>query len=346
MLDRGDKLGGYEIVAPLRAGGMATLFLARRTGAAGFSRMVAIKLVHPHLATDRTFVSMLVDEALLAVRVRHPNVVHIEELGEAEIGHYIVMEHVHGVSLALLLDRLATSGRRMGPELAVHLAVQVADGLHTAHDTRGDDGARLELVHRDVSPSNVMIARTGHVKLIDFGIAKAKGRAVQTSGGAIKGTFRYMSPEQAAGGIVDRRSDVFSLGIVLWEMLTGRRLYDGTEEVEILLQARDPEIVAPSTLVGSLPPELDRAVMAALASRVTERPQTARELRRMLVDAVPEAARLDAEDVAALLEDVVGDALDSDLAALPEEASRVVADASRTTRALAARERWTLPTRT
>ena len=251
MFELGDKVGEYEIVARLKSGGMATLFLAHRRGAAGFQRFVAIKVVHPHLATDASFVRMFVDEALLSARIVHPNVVHVEELGEAEGTYFLVMEYVHGCSLSLLVRALARRKRMLAAEIATSIVMKVADGLHAAHETRGDLGELLGVVHRDVSPQNVLLAYQGHVKLIDFGIAKASGRSQQTEAGSIKGKFRYMSPEQAWGRPVDRRSDVFALGIVLWELLAARPLFDAANDLLVLENVRHPMVEAPSRWLPS-----------------------------------------------------------------------------------------------
>jgi serine/threonine protein kinase len=195
----GTKLREYEIVAPLRVGGMATLFLGRRQGAAGFAKLVAIKVVHPHLAREAQFGQMFVDEALISARIEHPNVVHVTELGEQAGVYLLVMDHVHGASLSQLLAGLSKRGRRLSPELAVHIAVRVAEGLHAAHETLGDDRQPLHVVHRNISPQNVLLSARGHVKLIDFGIAKARGRVQQTTSSSLKGKIRYVAPEQAFG---------------------------------------------------------------------------------------------------------------------------------------------------
>jgi serine/threonine-protein kinase len=296
---------------------MASLFLARRQGAAGFARHVAVKVVHEHLVQDMQFVRMFVDEAKLAARIQHPNVVHVEELGEQDGTYFLVMEYVHGCSLAELLSALAKNRRRMSSSLAVWTAMQVAEGLHAAHETTDSKGEPLGVVHRDVSPQNVLLAAKGHVKLIDFGIAKARGRQQSTVGGALKGKFRYMAPEQAASSRVDRRTDVYALGIVLWEMLAMRRLFSGETDVELLDQVRDPQIVPPSQYASHVPPELDRVVMSALARDPAERPQTALELRRSLAEAMPTAGTLDAAQLAAVIDAVLGEELERRRQQLP-----------------------------
>jgi hypothetical protein len=297
----GQKLGSYELVANLRSGGMATLFLAKRVGAAGFSRPVAIKVVHPELANDIQFRQMFLDEALLSSRIQHPNVVRVEELGEHQGLHYLVMEFVHGCSLAQLARALSARGRRLAPAFATRIAMHVADALHAAHETRDSAGRLLEVVHRDVSPENILLAYAGHVKLIDFGIAKAYGRRHKTQEGLLKGKFRYMAPEQAQAKGVDRRTDIYQLGIVLWEMLTQRKLFDGETDIALLAQVREPRIVPPGSLVDRIPPALDAAVMMALAKNPSRRHPDAQVFARALAKALPSAHDVDGGALSALL---------------------------------------------
>ncbi|MGB0681013.1 MAG: serine/threonine-protein kinase, partial [Polyangiales bacterium] len=280
-LEAGCKLGDYRIVARLSSGGMATLYLARRGGAAGFSRFVAIKVVHPHLAQDTQFVRMFVDEAKLSSRIQHPNVVHVEELGEAEGTYYLVMEYVHGFSLAQVLAALARHKRRLSPALAVWIAMRVADGLHQAHETKDARGQHLGVVHRDVSPQNILLSTHGHIKLIDFGIAKAFGRQYQTVTGSLKGKLKYMAPEQARASAVDRRTDIYALGIVLWEMLAMRRLFKAENDFDLLEKVRDPEISSPRLFAAhDISDALERAVLSALAKDPAARPQSALHFMR------------------------------------------------------------------
>ncbi|MDQ3038043.1 MAG: serine/threonine protein kinase, partial [Myxococcota bacterium] len=324
MFQVGEVIGSYTILAHLRTGGMASLYLARRNGAAGFSRLVAIKVVHPRLSEDSGLNRMFVDEAKLTSRIDHPNVVHVEELGETAGTYYLVMEYVHGCSLAQLMRSLGRSKRRLSPTVAVAICARVAEGLHAAHETTGEDGQLLNLVHRDVSPQNILLSHKGHVKLIDFGIAKAKLDRHQSNTRSIKGKVRYMAPEQATTGKVDRRTDVYALGIVLWELLTMRRLFTGRTEFEILMQVRKPTILAPSRYVSELTPELDAVVMRALALDPDDRFPNAKELRRSLVRALSRAAGIDSAHIADLLVNVMSDALDQERHELPHEVSRVL----------------------
>jgi serine/threonine-protein kinase len=308
----GSKLREYEIVAPLRVGGMASLFLGRRSGAAGFAKLVAIKVVHPHLARDPQFGRMFVDEALISARIEHPNVVHVTELGEQDGAYFLVMEYVHGVTLSQLLAALGKRGRRLSAELAVHIAVRVAEGLHGAHETPGDDGQPLGIVHRDISPQNVLLSSNGHVKLIDFGIAKARGRVQDATTTSLKGKIRYMSPEQAYGRPVDRRTDVYALAIVLWEMLTMRRMFTGDSDFAVLDLVRNPTTPAPSNFFELCTPALDAAVMHALAPAPDARTATAQDFRRELANALPGALALDSSNLGELIVAIMGQELEAE----------------------------------
>jgi len=316
------RIGNYEIISHLKAGGMATLYLARRTGVAGFARHVAIKVVHPHLAKQNgSFVRMFLDEALLCARIHHPNVVHVEELGESDGVYFLVMEYVHGAALSQFMKALAERKRRLTPELAVSIAIQVADGLHAAHELRGEDGHSLGVVHRDVSPHNVLLSYAGHVKVIDFGIAKARSHVNETQTKSLKGKLRYMAPEQAFGRPVDRRTDVYALGIVLWELLTLRRLFDGNDDFALLDQVRDPVRVPPSQYAQGIPPALDAAVLRALSPDPDDRPASMQEFRRLLAEAVPGATALDAAHVADLLGAVMTDEIAAQRQMVPDTLS-------------------------
>ncbi|MFO0713260.1 MAG: serine/threonine-protein kinase [Sandaracinus sp.] len=311
------EIGGYEVLAKLKAGGMATLYLGRRKGAAGFSRYVAIKFVHEHLAEDADFVRMFVNEALLQSRISHPNVVHVEELGETPEGqHFLVMEYVHGCSLSQLMSKLAKKSRALPLEVAVFVAMQIAAGLHAAHEARDEQGRSLGVVHRDVSPDNALLAYEGHVKLIDFGVAKVD-TANKTSTGMLKGKLRFMSPEQASGREVDRRTDVYALAIVLWEMLTMRRLFAETDQLLLLDAVRNPVVPPPSSVRPDIPPALEAVVMKALSRDPSARYATAQELRRALAEAVPSALLVEASQLGALLTVAMATEIENERKRLP-----------------------------
>lgn len=324
MFQVGDELGRYEIIAHLKSGGMAALYLGRRRDP-GDNRIFAIKVVHSHLLDDSQLVDMFLDEARLSARIDHPNVVKVEEMGEDGGVHFLVMEYVHGCSLAQLLQALIRCGRRMQPELAVFTAMSIAEGLHAAHETKDNAGELLHVVHRDVSPQNVLLSHTGEVKLIDFGIAKSRARLHHSMTGiSIRGKLRYMSPEHAKGQSVDRRTDVYALGIVLWEMLTMRPLFWAETDFEVLSRVQDPKIDPPSRYSPRIPGELDEAVLEALQREKGMRPQTAFAFRQLLSRAVPFAEALDAEQVADLLDAVIGEEIASAADDIPEEASVVM----------------------
>jgi serine/threonine-protein kinase len=305
LFREGDWLGDYEIRGRLRAGGMATLFLAQRHGAAGVSRPVVIKVIHPHLAENELMVRMFIDEARISSHIRHSNVVYVEEFGEHDGVYYIVMEYVDGCSLHQLLHACVAEGRKLSPAIAVHIAIEVAAGLHAAHETCGEDGEPLGIVHRDVSPSNVLLTRDGRVKVIDFGIAKARGRLGATrSGSGLKGKLRYMSPEQAWGRPIDRRADLYALGICLWELLAGRGLFRAKHDLAVLELARNPVIPPPSQLNREVSAALDAVILRATALRPEDRHPTALELRRDLMAAVPNAVAIPPELVGELVHQV------------------------------------------
>jgi len=317
VFDVGDAIGDYRILSRLSEGGMATLFLGERKDGAG-GPPVAIKVIHEHLSADWQFVRMFVDEALISVRIRHPNVIRVDELGEQDGTYFLAMEYVHGCSLAELLRAMGRQGRRMRPEIAVWIAQQVAAGLHAAHEMKGHDGQLLGVVHRDVSPQNVLLSIDGQVKLLDFGIAKARGRAERTQAGVIKGKIRYMSPEQATGGEPDRRIDIYALGVVLWEMLVMRRFIEAKNEVDVLRAVRKPEAVPPSFRAEGIEPRIDDAVLAALAPDPSRRPPTAEALQRLLEGAVPPGV-VGPQHVAELLRVFAGEYLQKAAQALPAD---------------------------
>lgn len=284
---------------------MATLYLARHAGAEGFSRMVAIKVIRPEIAVDTAFASMLIDEAKICANIRHPNIVYVEELAQEDERFYMAMEYVHGCSLGELMRAVCREGGRVAVELATYIAIEIAKGLHAAHEAKDGSGDPLNIVHRDISPQNILISFDGHVKLIDFGIAKARGRIQQTQTGYLKGKLRYMAPEQARAGEIDRRADLYALGIVFWEMLTGRRLFDADSDLGVLKLVRNPKVVPPSHFVSEVPADLDAAAMQALATDVADRHQDAKALRRALARALPAVASVEPEDLAELVREAL-----------------------------------------
>lgn len=294
-------VGDYEIVKRLSVGGMATLYLARRHGAAGFSRLVALKIIHPHLVAQSTFIDMFVDEARICSQISHPNVVHVEEFGEIDGIHYLVMEYIDGCSVAELLRLFRREGRKLEPELVARIVMQIAGGLHAAHETLDQEGQPLDIVHRDISPSNILLSADGNAKLIDFGIAKARNRVSETEAGvALKGKYKYIAPEQATRSTVDRRSDIFSLGVVFWEMLVGKPLFADDTHVALFNRLHHTDVAAPSTINPDALVILDSIVLSMLQHDPDDRPQTATEVKRRITLALPSAANREASEIGAL----------------------------------------------
>jgi serine/threonine protein kinase len=275
----GSSASSYEIFGKLAKGGMAEIFLARAATAAGVSRFVVLKRVLQERATDLQFLRMFLDEARLAAQLQHPNIAQVYDVGRLGDSYFFTMEYVHGVTVRELVQALTGQPVPIAPVLAI--AAGAAAGLHHAHERIGVDGRPLGIVHRDVSPSNLMVSFEGHVKVVDFGIAKATSRTQETHSGTVRGKISYLSPEQAVGGHVDRRSDVFSLGIVMWEMLTGRRLYKRSSEYASMAAVVE-EPVPP--LPPGTPPALVMLVMRALAKRPEDRWQTAQDMFEAIED--------------------------------------------------------------
>jgi TonB family protein len=278
-----DHFGQYEILERIAAGGMAELYKAKRTGVEGFQKIVAIKKILPHLADDEAFVTMFADEAKLAAQLNHPNIIHIYDLGKIQAGGYfIAMEYVDGRDLRAIQQSGRDLGVPLPVPLAVYVASKVASALDYAHRRRDADGHELNIVHRDVSPQNILISYEGDIKLCDFGIAKAASKASKTQSGALKGKIQYMSPEQAWGKPIDRRSDLFSLGVVLHELLTGERLFGGDTDINVLEKVRSAEVAPPSQSNPEVPQNLDAVVLKALAREPDDRYTNASDLLRDL----------------------------------------------------------------
>ncbi|GAB4199008.1 MAG: hypothetical protein OHK0013_08780 [Sandaracinaceae bacterium] len=274
------QTGNYVLLERIGMGGMAEVFRAASVGVEGFERPVAIKRILPNLAADEDFVKMFVDEAKIAVQLQHPNIVEIFDLARADDDLFIAMEYVHGKDLRAILDRVqGPDGRgRIPVEVAVHLTIKICEALHHAHFAHGPSGQPLGIIHRDVSPQNVIVSYDGEVKVTDFGLAKAAGRAVQTQAGVVKGKLAYMSPEQLRGLPLDQRSDVYGVGILLWEMLTGVRLFLGKNDQETLRKVYHAQVPPPRSIRPDIHPELEAIVMRALEREVDMRYATAEEL--------------------------------------------------------------------
>jgi eukaryotic-like serine/threonine-protein kinase len=296
-------LGDYTLLAKLASGGMATVYVARKRGAAGFERLAAIKVCHPHLRDNDEFASMFLDEARLAASIHHPNVVPTLDVSDGEL-LYMVMEYIEGCTLSNLNKRVAKSGARIPPGVALRVMIDTLTGLHAAHELRDGEGNQLQLVHRDVSPQNILLGVDGVARITDFGIAFAAVRSTQTQEGHIKGKFAYVAPEQVKGKQVTRAIDIFSAGTVLWEALTGRALFRRPDDAGTINAILNEDAPAPSKIVPTLPAGLDAIVLKALQREPEERYATAADFAEAL-----ERVRVEdktARAVAAYLEHIFG----------------------------------------
>ncbi|HEY8088284.1 MAG TPA: serine/threonine-protein kinase [Polyangiaceae bacterium] len=275
-----ERLGRYEVLGKIADGGMAVVYVARRDD----GEIVALKRIREDLAKNRDFLTMLRDEAKIVSYLRHPNIVRYDELGGGETTAFLAMELLYGQSLWSVWEACRERGVRLRYEMIAWIGARVADGLHYAHELVDDHGARLDIVHRDVNATNVFVTYDGEVKVIDFGLAKAANRASKTAAGIIKGKVAYMSPEQAMGAAVDRRTDVFALGTTLWELACDRRLFKSEDDVDTLARIHDADVPDPTRLVDGFPPALAHILRRALARRPEERYRTAAEMARALDD--------------------------------------------------------------
>ena len=279
-------IGRYELCFELASGGMASVYLARAEGSPGFEKLVALKRIHPHLASEKGYVEMFLDEARIASRITHPNVCTVFDFGEADGEYFIAMEYLVGEPLSRVHRRImANAAQRTSTLLPARMArviAQACEGLHAAHELKDADGESLSVVHRDVSAENLFVTYDGATQVVDFGIAHARQRIHQTEAGQVKGTFPYMAPEQMTAAVVDRRVDVWALGAVLWELLTLRRLFLRDTDVNTMYAVLSSEIKPPSEYRPEIPPELDEIVLKALQRNPEERWQTAREMGKAL----------------------------------------------------------------
>ncbi len=301
------QFGRYILTAKIAMGGMAEIFRAKSLGAEGFEKVVVIKRILPHFCEEEGFVTMFKDEAKVASHLNHANVVQIFDFDEVEGLFYIAMEYVEGRDLKRVLDQGAKLGRALSIAQAVYIMIEASKGLDYAHK-RVVDGQPLSIIHRDVSPHNVMVSFNGEVKIMDFGIAKAAARSTKTRVGTVKGKCAYMSPEQARGKNLDPRSDLFALGVCLWEMLTGKRLFVGDSDFETLNNVLRAEVPPPSELNAEVPKELDTIVLKALAREVDQRHKDVgafvNELNRWFFSAVPDP---DAVNLNGYMHDLFGE---------------------------------------
>jgi serine/threonine protein kinase len=273
-------LGKYHLIKKIAAGGMAEIYLARVSGLAGFEKVVVVKRILPQLSTQDQFIQMFLDEARIAATLQHPNIVQMYDIGAADGNYFIAMEYLHGEDVRSIYRRLRDRKQGGMPlDHALNIVIGVASGLHHAHDKAAFDGKPLGIVHRDVTPQNVIVTFDGGVKLVDFGIAKASNRLSETRFGTLKGKIPYMSPEQCQGKPLDRRSDIYAVGIMLYELTTSSRLYRGESDYDIMKQIVEHPLIPPSVRRADYPRELERIALRALAKNPDERYQNVEEMQ-------------------------------------------------------------------
>lgn len=281
--ETGEEVGGYEILGPIARGGMAEIYKAKKKGVKGFEKIIALKKILSGYGEDQKYIEMFVDEAKIAAQLTHPNIVQIYDLGRKDDYYFIAMEYVEGKDLRLLLRQLAETEKYLPVELSVFMIIKVLEALYYAHTAKDNRGQTLDIVHRDVSPPNILIGYNGEVKLTDFGVSKASIKMHQTISGALKGKLLYMSPEQAKGDRnIDCRSDIFSAGVIFFEMLTNKKLFLDESEIQVLKKVQEGEITLPSIIRKDIDPDLEAILLKSLHKDPKSRYQTANEMAEAL----------------------------------------------------------------
>ena len=276
---REQQYGKYLLLDRIAVGGMAEIFLARQMGPEGFEKTVVLKRIRPHLGDKKSFVRMFLNEAKLAAQLNHPNIIHIHDLGKVGDSYFIAMEYLFGRDMRRVLPKCEQQGIAFPIVYACKIASQVLEGLYYAHQKTDLQGRPLGIVHRDVTPENIFVSFDGGVKVLDFGIAKAANQVEMTRAGEIKGKLSYMSPEQCMGKPLDSRSDIFSLGVVLYEWVTGFKLFTGESDVAVLKSITDGKIYKPSYFKSDVPEQIEQILMRALEKDPAQRYQTAWEMQ-------------------------------------------------------------------
>lgn len=304
----GTVLGRYELLLPIAQGGMATVWAARQRGSRGFARTVAIKTILPSLSDDATFEQMFLDEAAIASRIHHPNVVEIYDLGEEDEVLYLVMEWVDGEALSTLAKQAKKNGDELPLRVTLRILAQACAGLHAAHELRDDQDQLLHLVHRDVSPQNILVSSAGASKLVDFGVAKSMAQGGQTTVGQLKGKVPFMSPEQARGADLDRRTDIFAMGTILYRLTTGTHPFMDDSDVRTMRNIITRPVIPPRTKNPRITPELEAVITRALQKDADRRYQTAAEMGADLENAMLSLGGLvSVEEVATYVRATLGD---------------------------------------
>ena len=305
-MKQGHQQQRYRVLDRLASGGMAEVFLAESAGIEGFKKRVAIKRVLPHLSEKKRFIAMFLDEARLSANLTHSNVAQVFDIGVGDNAYFIVMEYVDGSDLKAVIEYIRKMKRPFPVEVAVYIAERICDGLAYAHEAKNPEGQPLRIVHRDVSPANVLLTKYGEIKIVDFGLAKATSQLEKSEPGIVKGKFGYLSPEVTQGLEVDVRTDVFAVGIILWEILAQRRLFQGENDLKTVMLVRDAVVPPLAPLNKDVPPELETIINRALAREPEKRYQSARELGRALNGFLFKFGKpVGAHDVAELVSGVV-----------------------------------------
>jgi eukaryotic-like serine/threonine-protein kinase len=295
----------YRVIERIAAGGMAEVYRAESAGLEGFKKIVAIKRVLPHLSEKKQFIGMFLDEARTSAALSHSNCVQTFDIGVGDNTYFIVMEYVDGADLKAVIEHRRQKGQRVPTEAACYICLKICEGLTYAHEARDANGVALGIVHRDMSPPNVLITRNGEVKIVDFGLAKAHSQLERSEPGIIKGKFSYLSPEAAMGEPVDGRTDIFAVGIMLWEMLAGRRLFLGETDLETVRQVQSAQVPNLRQFNPEVTPDLERVVQKALARDPRSRYTTARDFGRDLNTIMFQGRAVSSFDVAQLVQDAV-----------------------------------------
>jgi eukaryotic-like serine/threonine-protein kinase len=297
----------YRVIERLEAGGMAEVFKGEATSVQGFKKRVAIKRVLPHLAQNKNFIGMFLDEARLGARLNHANIVTVFDIGAADNTYFIVMEFIDGGNLKSIMEALRKQGRTFPVKEAIYIAMETLRGLSYAHELTNEDGSAFDLVHRDVSPPNILISKRGEIKVTDFGLAKATTQLEKTDPGVVKGKFSYLAPEAAMGQPVDARADVFALGIVLWELLANRRLFLGETDYQTVKLVQQANIPSISKLNPEVDEEFEKVLNVALARDPNDRYQTAREFGDALAGYLfSHRMKVTSYDIATLVKQTIG----------------------------------------
>jgi serine/threonine-protein kinase len=305
-MKQGQQQQRYRVLERLAAGGMAEVYLAESAGIEGFKKRVAIKRVLPHLSEKKRFIAMFLDEARLSANLTHSNVAQVFDIGVGESAYFIVMEYVDGSDLKAIIEYLRKTKRTLPVEVAIYIGEKICDGLAYAHEARSPDGQPLRVVHRDVTPANVLVTKWGEVKIVDFGLAKATSQLEKSEPGIVKGKFGYLSPEATRAEEVDARTDIFAVGIILWEMLAGKRLFLGESDYQTIKRVQEALVPSLSSHNKDVPPELEKIIARALARDPEKRFQTAREFGRALTSLLFKMGRpVGAHDVADLVHGTV-----------------------------------------